>query len=186
MRTLTDHEKRTVRFAAIGIAIYLALFGGWRVWKYLENKRSEYQQFVQRARTLRREIQSHTEEASVAKKLMEEYHMDPAKLTRASVVAEASAAIQKAATTGGMQVGPIRESPGRPASKELASMQFEGTGPVPALMGLLYRLERLVYPLVIDSVQITPETMKPGQARLNLTIVILDFDQWKTGEAPHA
>ena len=36
MRPLTDREKRTVRFAGIGIAIYLALFGGFRFGNFLK------------------------------------------------------------------------------------------------------------------------------------------------------
>ena len=38
------------------------------------------------------------------------------------------------------------------------------------------------YPLIIDTVQLTPMPM-PGQVKVSLTIVILDFDKW---EAPHA
>jgi hypothetical protein len=103
-----------------------------------------------------------------------------------SLVAEASAAIQKAASSGGIQLGPIRESPARTSSKELASMQLEGTGPIPAAMGLLHRLQSLGYPLIVDSVQITPDATKPGMVKLNLTIIILDFEQWKTEELPNA
>ena len=53
-------------------------------------------------------------------------------------------------------------------------------------MSLLNRLQSLGYPLVIDSVQITPETRQRGRVKLNLTVVILDFDQQKTTEVPHA
>ena len=112
--------------------------------------------------------------------------MDPAKLTKATVVAEASAAIQKAATSNGMQLGPVRESPARPSSKELASVQFEGSGPVQSAIGLLNRIETCGYPVIIDSAQITIDSSKPGQIKLNLTIVILDFEQWKNAEAPRA
>ena len=111
--------------------------------------------------------------------------MDPAKLSRTSVVAEASAAIQKAAMGGGIQLGPVRESPARPSSKELASMQIEGMGPVPAVMGMLSRLESVGYPLIIDSVQLTSD-MRPGQLKVSLTILILDFEQWKKEGPPHA
>ena len=64
-------------------------------------------------------------------------------------------------------------------------MQMEGTGPVPAVMGLLSRLESVGFPLVIDAVQLTPD-MRPGQLKVNLTILILDFDQWTKEGAPHA
>ena len=39
MATLTDREKRTVRIAAIAVAVYLLLFFGLRIWKSLEAAR---------------------------------------------------------------------------------------------------------------------------------------------------
>jgi hypothetical protein len=185
MRTLTHHERRTVRFGAAVIVIYLLLFGGFQVWKYLARCRADYQQLVNQADRLKQEVRLYDDRALVVKKLMESLHLDPANLSRTSVVAQASAAIQKAAMSGGVQVGPVRESPARPSSKELASVQLEGTGPVPAVMGLLNRLEGVGFPLIIDSVQLTPD-MRPGQLKVNLTILILDFDQWTKEGAPHA
>jgi hypothetical protein len=185
MRTLTPHEKRTVRFGAAAIAIYLLLFGGFQVWKYFAKTRADYQQLVSQADRLKQEVRLYDDRVLVLKKLMESLRMDPARLSRTSVVAEASSAIQKAAMSGGVQVGPVRESPARPSSKELASVQMEGTGPVPAVMGLLSRLESVGFPLVIDAVQLTPD-MRPGQLKVNLTILILDFDQWTKEGAPHA
>ena len=80
----------------------------------------------------------------------------------------------------------MRESPPRPSSKELASIQLEGSGPVQATMGLMNRLETCGYPLIIDSAQISADPMKPGQIKLNLTIIILDFESLKKAEAPRA
>jgi hypothetical protein len=185
MRALTPHEKRTVRLGGTAIAIYLLLFGGFQVWKSFVRARGDYQQLVGQADRLKQEVRLYDDRVLVVKKLMESLRLDPAKLSRASVVAEASSAIQKAAMSGGVQVGPIRESPARPSSKELASVQLEGTGPVPAVMGLINRLESVGFPLIIDSVQLTPD-MRPGQLKLNLTILILDFDQWAKEGAPHA
>ena len=101
-------------------------------------------------------------------------------------MAEASAAIQKAGQGGGIQFAQIRESPGRASAKELGSMQLEGMGPLPAVMGLLHRLGSLGYPLILDSVQINPINQPPGMVKLNLTVIILDFEQWKNVEAPNA
>jgi hypothetical protein len=111
--------------------------------------------------------------------------MDPAKLSNASLVADASAAIQKAATTGGVQLGPIRETRARASSKELTTMQLEGSGPVTAIVTFLHRLESVGYPLIVDSVQLNPEASKPGMVKVTLTITILDFEQWKKEEAPN-
>lgn len=185
MANLTDREKRTVRLAAVGVAIYLVLFFGVRGWKSLEARRSEYQQLSVDAQRLKRDLQPYENRILLAQKLKETFHMDPEKLSRASVVAEASAAIQKAAGSIKVQLGQVRESAARPTAKELASMQLEGTGPVPAVMAFLHRLETLGYPLVIDSLQISGDT-RPGMIKLNLTIVILDFEQWKKEEMPSA
>ncbi len=85
-------------------------------------------------------------------------------------------------------------------------MQLEGMGPVPALMDFLHRLEGLGYPLIIDSLQFSIETGRPGGAgggggpaapmgpggpggpplKMSLSIVILDYEAWKKQEVPHA
>ena len=65
-------------------------------------------------------------------------------------------------------------------------MQLEGTGPVAAIMGFLHSVTTLGYPIVLDSVQITSDPTKPGAIKVSLTIVILDFEQWKKEEAPRA
>jgi hypothetical protein len=172
--------------AAIGVTVYLFLFFGLSGWQKLETRRSEYRQLRLDAQRLRRELRPYENRVLLAEKLREKFHLDPKHLSRASLVAEASAAIQKAAGDGGIQVGPIRESSARSSAKELASMQLEGIGPVTAVMTLLHRLETLGYPLILDSVLITPDASKPGMVKINLTIVILDFEQWKTEEMPNA
>jgi hypothetical protein len=179
MYALTDREKRTVRIALAAISLYLVLFFGLRLWKQLEKGRSEYQKLARDAQNLKRELRPYENRVLLLEKLRETFHLEASKLSKATLVAEASAAIQKAAASGGVQMGPIRESPARPSAKELASMQLEGIGPVPAVMTLLHRLRTLGYPLIVDSVQLNPEPTKPGMIKLNLTVIILDFEQWK-------
>ena len=99
-------------------------------------------------------------------------------------MAEASAAIQKAASSGGVGLGPLRESGGRPSAKELASMQLEGSGTSTAVISFLQRLQTLGYPILLESVQLNADS-KPGNVKLHLIIIILDFDQWKTEEVPN-
>jgi len=185
MRTLTDHEKRTIRRATIGIAIYLLLFCGFQMWKFLHKQRAEYLQLVADAKELRLKVQAYQSRAESLKHMMDDFHLDPAKLSRETIVGEASSAIQKAAAGSGIQVGTVRESASRGSGDEIASMQFDGSGPVSAVTGLLDRMHALGYPLVIDSVQITPDN-RPGMIKLSLTIVILNFEKWKNPEATHA
>ena len=178
MRALTQREKRTVRIGGIGLAIYLILFGGLQVWTFLSNKRSEYRQLLAQARDLRHKVDLYQGKIQHTRKLMENFHMDPAKLTRESVLAQASGAIQRAAMGGGVAVGSMRESPARPSSKELGSIQFEAMGPAPALLKFIEQTHSLGYPLVIDSMQIGSDPARPGPMKLSLTIIVLDFDQW--------
>lgn len=183
---MTNSEKRTVRLAATALGIYLALFLGWQGWKKLEAKRSAYEQLLAEAQKLKQELQPYENRVLLTQKLKDSFHLDPQKLSKTTLVAEASAALQKAATSGGVLVGPIRESPARASAKELATIQLEGIGPVPALMGFFHRLETLGYPLVIDLVQFTQDAAKPGPIKVHLTIVILNFEQWKNAGGPRA
>lgn len=178
MRQLNPHEQRTVRLAAIGISTYLALFCGFLVYKRLAAARADYRGLVTEAVNLRQEIRPYQDKVDHARKLMEGFHMDPMTLARTSLVAQASAAIQKASDEAGMAAGPIRESPAQTA-KDAASIQFETTGPVSAVLALLHSLKSTGFPLIIDSMQLTPDSRRPGSLKLNLTIVILDFDSWK-------
>lgn len=184
MRPLTDREKRTVRFAGIGIAIYLALFGGLQVWKFFDKKRTDYRELAAEAQRLRQKIQPYQDKALVVKKLMDDFHLDPAKLKKETVVSDASAAIQKAAKSGGLQLGPIRESPSHGSGMALATVQLESSGQVPAVLTFLAGLNSIGFPVVVDAVQFTADNSRPGQVKMNLTIIILDFDQQK--EVPHA
>ena len=186
MRPLTQREQRTIRYGGIGIGIYLLLFIAFHVWKMVEQKRSDYKDLVQQARNLKSEIADYQSRALVAQKLMNEYHVDPAKLTEASVVAQASAAIQTEARADGVGLGIIRESPSQSSGLEMASIHIEGSGKVPAMLKLLDRLQRLGYPLIIDSVQLTSNPTQPGSVKFDMTITILDFAQWKNKEASHA
>jgi hypothetical protein len=186
MRTLTEHEKRTIRLGAMVVGIAFILFFGLRTWKFVEGHRRGYLQLVEAAKKRKLDLLPYKDKADKAKEWMESFRFDPAKLSRATVVAEASAAIQKVAASSGIQVGPIRESPSRGSTREIAQMQFEGSGKVDAVLGLLSQLESIGYPLVVDAVQLNAEPTKPGMVKLTMTILILDFEQWKKTEAPRA
>ena len=179
MRTLTAQEKRTVRWGAIALGVYLLAFAGWQICKGLGRQQSQYQQLLAEAQNLRRKVELYRIKVQHIQKLMEDFRMDPARLSRVSVLAQASAAIQTAALGGGVQIGPIRESPARPSTKELGSIQLEAAGPAPALLKFIQQTHSLGYPLIIDTMQIGSEPSRPGQVKLNLTIILLDFEQWQ-------
>jgi len=185
MRALTPREQRTVRFGGIALAAYLVIFGAMQVWTFVSRKHAEYQQLLGEARTLRQKVTVYQAKAQHLQKLMESFQMDPAKLSRETVLGQASAAIQRTAMGGGVQIGPVRESPGRPSTKELGWIQLEAMGPVPALLKFMQQTRSLGYPLVIDTMQISSEPSRPGPIKLSLTFIVLDFDQWKQ-EKNHA
>lgn len=186
-KNMTDREKRIVRFGGIGIAIYLALFGGFKVWRFFDQKRSDYKALAQEAHDLRQQTLPYRDKVLVVKKMMDDFHMDPAKLKKDTVVSEASAAIQNAARSGGVQLGSLREAAARGSGKTLATLQLESSGQIPAMLGFLASLNTIGFPLVVDSVQFNADNSRPGQVKMSLTILILDFDRQKeTKEATHA
>jgi len=185
MRTVTDHEKRLIRRATIAIAIYLAVFCGFKMWQSMHHRRTEYVQLVKDAKDLKLKVEKYQVRADVVKQMMQDYHLDPAKLSRATIVGEASSAIQKAAASSGVGFSTVRESNSRGTGDEIATMQFEGAGQVMAVTGFLKRMETLGYPLIIDSVQITTGP-QPGMMKLSLSVVILNYENWKNPEANHA
>ena len=181
-RQLTPKEQRTIRIAAVCVVIYLALFYGPAGWNYFTARREAYDKLVQQARDLRAVIKPYETKIETATNLMDHFHMDPVKLNRTSVMAEASAAIQKAAASEGVGVGPIRETPGRPSAKEAGTIQFEGGGPITAVMGLLHHMDRVGFPVIIDNLQMSSDPRMPNGLKVSMTIVVLDFDAWKTKE----
>lgn len=182
MRELTDHEKRTIRLGTMALAAGLGLAAVLWCGKKLQARRDDYHKLMVEAQDLRDQMDLSRDKAQAAQKLMDNFHLDPMKLSRSNLVAEASAAIQKASGDSGVGMTSLRETPAHGAGKEIASIQFEGAGPVPAIMTLLYKLERAGSPLIIDSVRITADSRRPGGSKVNLTIVVLDFDQWKEGQ----
>jgi hypothetical protein len=186
-RPLTNREKLMIRYGGIGLAVFLLLFGGFKIWKSFDQRRADYKNLAQQAKGLRQQTLPYQDKVLLVKKLMDDFHMDPAKLKRETVVSEASAAIQQAAKSGGLQLGPIRESPARGSGMTIATVQLEGSGQVPAVLSFLAGLNTIGFPLIVDSVQFTADNSRPGQVKMSLTILILDFDQQKMAkEAAHA
>jgi hypothetical protein len=179
---LSAHEKRTIRFGATVVAIWLAVFCLQQVWKFYSNQNGEYKTLLAQTDNLRAELRPYKGRTEDVRTLMEKFRMDPNHLSRTSVVAEASAAILKTAASSGVQLGPIRETAARQSAKEMAAIQLDCSGQVPNLLGFLHRFESMGYPIIIDAVQLTSDPSKPGNLKMHLGLVILDFEQWKAEE----
>ncbi len=183
MKNLTPSEQRTVRIGGIGIALYLAVFFGTKLFGGVVAVRADYARMRDSARSLRQEIEPYKTRAERLQRMVDRFQFDPGKLTTNSVVGQASAALQRAATGGGLQLGPVRESLARTTEKESGTIQFDATGPAAAVMGFIARLGTLGVPVVVDSMQINADPRGPGMLKLHLTVIVLDFDQWKPREA---
>jgi len=187
MHALSPSEKRTIRIGAVIAGVCLALFCTQQIWKIFSRQNGDYKSLLAEADALRAELKPYKGKTEDVRTLMEKFRMDPNHLSRTSVVAEASAALLKTAASSGVQLGPIRETSARQSNKEIASIQLDCTGQVSNLLGFLHRFESIGYPIIIDSVQLSPEPSKPGNLKMHVGLVILDFDQWKPDErAPNA
>ena len=182
--TLTARDRRTLRLAALGLGLYLALFGGWRLFQVAAQRRTEYRQLLREATALRQKFDLYDARVVRLRRLMESFQMDPAQLPRTTLVADASAALQRSAEQSGLQLGPIRETLNRSAEREVGAIRLEASGPVPALMTFLHRIRGLGFPLVMDSLQLNPEPMRPGTIRLSLNLILLNYEQWQEMEGP--
>jgi hypothetical protein len=184
--TISEKDKRTLRLAGIALAIYLALFFGFRSWKSLEKSRADFQQLVRKVEREQLETRRQESDLLLFEKLSDLYKLDPRKLPKETLVAEASAAIQNAARQGGFQLTSVRETSGRAAGRELSSIQLDGMGPLPAALNLVHTLQALGFPVVIESMQLVQEANKPGMLKVNLILVILNFEQWQKGTGSNA
>lgn len=183
---LTDRDRRTVRMAALGLSLYLALFFGLKVWGSLRERRAEYAQLRREAATLRQKFDLYHSRTVRLERLMDSFQMDPAQVNPTTLVADASAALQQTAMQGGLQLGPIRETLSRTSERELGTIRLEAAGQVPQLMTFLHRLRSLGFPLVIDSLQFSPEPRRPGFIKINLGLILLNYERWDEKEAPRA
>jgi len=177
---MTEREQKTIRWGGAAIVLYLLLFFGVKALKAPPTN-AGYEQTAMSANNLKIDFEHFETRRLQYEKLNDTFKIHPEKWVRNTIVADASAAIQNAATSGGIGLGPVRESSARASAKELATMQLEGAGPVPAIMKFLHQVTTLGYPLVIDSLQINPDNSRPGNIKINLSIVVLDYEQWKKG-----
>jgi hypothetical protein len=181
-RKLTVKEIRTVRIAAAGVGLYLLFFYGGAILGSFGSRHGAYAEEVQEARDLRDVIKPYPKRIEAVSNLMARFEMDPAGLKHATLVANANAAIQKTGSSCGVNFGPIRETPGRSSAKEAGSIQFDGDGQIPGVMAFLHQLDSVGYPVVVDSIQLSPQQNRPGGLHFNLTVVVYDFDAWKAKE----
>lgn len=184
--SITERDRKTIRYASIGLGIYITLFGGWQVMRFLGRRHAEYGQLLRESANLKNKFELYDARVIRLRRLMESFQMDPAQLTNTTLVARATAAIQQSAAQGGLQLGPIRESLSRASERELGTIQLEVTGQVPAIMSFAHRLRSLGFPVVIDTLNLSSDAKAPGQVKLSLSLILLNYEQWDAKEIPNA
>ena len=186
MKQLTEREQKTVRIGGIGLGIYLLLFFGFKGAHGLRAIRADYDKKVRTAYDLRREVQTYETRTARLKRMMDRLRLDPGKLSPQTVVAQTTAALQTAAMSGGLGLGPIRESLARATEQELGSIQFDATGQPQAVARFLAGLNQLGVPIIVESVQLSSDPRGPGVIKMHLNLTLLDFEQWKRRSPTHA
>ena len=182
MRKLNPNEKRTLRVASGFLITYLVVFFGWKVLGFLETKRSEYAETKLSLLNLTNDILREQEKAKRLERLKESFKFDPKELRAETAVGQARAKILHAATTCSVAVTKSREIQMQASTKELGTIQIDGSGATSAVVRLLHGLKSLGYPLLIDRLRLDPMPKKPGTVRLALTVTVLNFAGWKTEE----
>lgn len=183
-RSLTASERRTLKWGAMVLGAYLALFFGLRGATYFTTRRAEYQRLSREANDLKLKLEVYQARADRVRRYMETFKMDPARLTNSVIVAQAGAEIQKLGAGGGLVISSLRETVNRGSEPEVGAIQLEGNGPAPAILAFLHLLRGCGFPLVIDSAQIGAEPTRPGSLKLSLSILILDFERWTAKGVP--
>lgn len=179
MPTLTERDKRTLRIGGVILAAYLVLFFGLKSWHALEATRTQYQQLMQDARLLQQQNESYEAKSEWLTEFRGDSGIELSKLPQSALVAKTSEAIQKAAAGGGVKIGPIRESPGNAANGEISMMRLEAVGPVAGILAFIHEMQTSGCPLLIDSIQLSSDNRQPGLLKLNMDLVILDYEKWK-------
>ena len=182
MRALTSSEKRTARVGGVLLAIYLAVFYGLRGAQYLESKLAEYRDVSLLAEELNVQVLREKSKSQRLEKLVSSWRIDLKNLGRKTLVGEALAALQSSAQTSGVQLGPLKELPGRSSARELALLQLEGAGSTEGILQFLHGLSALGFPLVVDSLQLKTAGKEPGQVSFSLAVAVLDSSGWKKEE----
>jgi hypothetical protein len=186
MRQLTPQEKRTIRFASIGLALYLTLFYTPRLWNQLASGNSQQQALTLEIQSFKQELPPYENRLLRLEKLRNEIQLKPSPPNTPELIAETSAAIQNSAMSSGIKVGPLRETGSRPSAKELASMRLEALGPAPNLLQWIAQLELLGFPILIDSIQIDADPRQPNMLKASLSLLILDPRQWTKEDTRNA
>ena len=182
MMQLSDSDKKTLRLGAIVIAVYLVLFYGGMGIKKLQARQSDFKKLVEQSETLRIDLLKYETDMLKLAKLKKSFQFDPLQGGQETLVSEVSAAIQQSAQRNGVKLSMVNETGARASSAIRASMRLEGEGAMQGVIKFLDGLDRLGFPISVESVQLNANPRKPGGLKINLEALILDFNAFQPEE----
>ena len=177
--SMSEKDKRTLRYGAIAIIVYLSLFYGKSLLGLFEGNRQDYFKKLDEAEQLGALFRSYETKGMKIEKLRGQLGINVHDLSNTNLVGNVGRKIQELVKASGYKMGQIREVAGRGGQGVAATLQIEGTGPLKSLMPLMHRFRHTGYPLIIDSMNIRAEKRKPGQLQWSVDVIILDYSQWK-------
>lgn len=178
--SLSEKDRKTIRYGAMIIVVYLTLFYGRTILSAFESSRVNYFAQLDEAKALEELFSSYENKVLKVEKFREQYQLNVRELSSTNLVGNAGRAIQDLVKESDFKLGQIRETLASGGTASAATFQVEGTGPLKSLMPLLHRLQSTGYPMILDTLSIRTDEKKRGHVLWSATIVVLDYAQWKT------
>lgn len=176
---LSTRDRRTLKYGALFLIIYLPVFSGVKVFKGMEESRREHQLALADLETLKSRFRTYETKLLEIEKLRKQTGIQVDQLDRATVVGLASTALQEKAKSSQLTLGPIRENKGGSQGGVVSTMQLEAFGPIAGLLSFVDGIRSSGFPVIVDDVRMDPFPGKPGVIKLNLSLLILDYTTWK-------
>lgn len=176
---MTDHDKKVIRFACIGLIAYLAIFYGRGAFSGLEAKRAAYMNARNEAKEFHKKLKPYETQLLLLEKLRKDRQINLEELNSDTLVADASTAIQIAANQCGVALGPLQETPSRGDASTLTMFRLSGEGPIDGVVNLIYTLRRIGFPLIIDSLNLDGGEFGGDTQKFDLELRIIDYNNWQ-------
>ncbi len=179
LESLSEKDRKTLRYGAVIIVVYLSLFYGRSILAAFESSRVAYFEQLEQAEDLEEIFRSYENKVLKIEKYRDQYHLNVRALSNTNLVGNAGRALQELVKQSKFKIGQVRETLASGGSANAATFQVEGSGPLKSLMPLLHRLQSTGYPMIIDTISIRTDEKKRGNVQWSATIVVLDYRKWK-------
>ena len=180
LASLSEKDRKTIRYGAAFIGVYLCLFYGGTLLSALEGSRTEYFQQLEEAQRLGELFRTYETKVLKIEKLRHQFRLNVHALSSTNLVGNAGRTIQDLVKQSEFKMGQIRETLGGTGNGLAATFQLEAEGPLKSFMPLLDRLQSTGYPLIIESLTVLTDKRQRGKVQWSATITVLDYNEWKS------